>query len=113
LVKIVLTISLCHLAYEGGKLVRPLAQVLQLAFHRGELLQHVCGVRDLVLEVVGDAVQGVGNLVSLVVPLVELAVEAVSVGEDERHVTTLRHIIRQQLQKKSHESRGSNAQHVR
>lgn len=74
----------------NGELARPLAQALQLPPDRGELLQDVGRVHGSAPEVVGDAVQGVGGLVLLVAPLVELSVEAVGAGEVEHHVATPR-----------------------
>lgn len=102
-----------HLAHGNGELARPLAQALQLPLDRVELLQDVCGVHGLSPEVVGDAVQGVGGLVLLVAPLVELAVEAVRAGEVEHNVTACCDVLRRQLQEQPHERGRGDAQCAR
>ena len=99
-----------HLAHGNGELARPLAQEPKLPLHRGELLQDVGCVHGLAPEVVGDAVQGVGCLVLLVAPLVELAVEAVRAGEVEHHVATICYVLSWQLQEQPHERGCGDAQ---
>ncbi len=101
-----------HLADGRGELVRPLTQALQLSLDRGELLQDIGCVHGIASEVVGDAVQGVGGLVLLVVPLVELAVEAVCAGEVEHHVALRCDVLRRQLQEQPHERGRGDAQSV-
>lgn len=94
----------------NGEFACLLAEALQLAPNRGKLLQDIGGVHGLAPEVVGDAVQGVGCLVLLVAPLVELAVEAVRAGEIEHYVALCRDVLRWQLQEKPHQRGGGDVQ---
>lgn|GEM_PF-5926424 len=88
-------------------------QPLLLPLHRNELFQDIGCIHGLAFEVVGDAVQGMGGLVLLVAPLVELAVEAVRTGEVEHHMAPCRRVLRRQLQEQPHECGRGDVQCVR